>query len=379
MRRLIRQLVEEMTYRDLSGRRRPRRYVIAAGLLLLAMAPMALWAFSERSRVMAVAYATPAPPATPWPTRTPTPLPTPTPTPAVDEAGCPADPREWTLEPIVPVPGARPYDLARIRPDCVYQGLARSVAAQMLIDMGWKPPEVVEAMGFPRFPLRYHPVITVTMEFTLRLHERPLVLPQEGLPSAVAMCPPGADSARCPRLWAVGQDGAFPFRHALRGCFRPRHLSGGQVVDWGMPYPVICVVRRMAHPYTWLGMAEGAEDRFRRVYPDIWSDGNIFFGYDPSLRIWVFIGYDLGYSSREDPQVVERVRDRGRRELERTAAPHGLPVWDGAWLKAFTGLKPKPLPPDWESWPDRLREFYQEFLEKYHGLTFEEVKAAWSR
>jgi hypothetical protein len=41
MRRLIRQLIENMTYQDLSGRRRPPRYVVAAGLLFLAMIPTA--------------------------------------------------------------------------------------------------------------------------------------------------------------------------------------------------------------------------------------------------------------------------------------------------------------------------------------------------
>jgi hypothetical protein len=83
MRRLIRQLIENMTYQDLSGRRRPPRYVVAAGLLFLAMIPTACWSAQERSRVMTVVHATPAPPATPWPTRTPTPPPTPKPTPVV--------------------------------------------------------------------------------------------------------------------------------------------------------------------------------------------------------------------------------------------------------------------------------------------------------
>jgi hypothetical protein len=139
MRRLIRQLIEDMTYQDLSGRRRPPRYVIAAGLLFLAMIPTACWSAQERSRVMTAVHATPAPPATPWPTRTPTPPPTPTPTPVVDEAGCPADPKEWTLEPIVIAPGAKPLDLFRIRPDCVYRGLAKSVAAHHADGhAGWK-------------------------------------------------------------------------------------------------------------------------------------------------------------------------------------------------------------------------------------------------
>jgi hypothetical protein len=367
MRRLIRQLIENMTYRDLSGRRWPRRYVVAAGLLFLAMIPTACRSAHERSQVMTAVYATPAPPATPWPTRTPTPPPTPTPTPVVDEAGCPADPKEWTLEPIVIAPGAKPLDLFQIRPDCVYRGLARSVAAIMLTEAGWKIPEVVEALGMPRFPVRYHPVITVTFEYTLRMRGEPLVFKQDwGVAvGAARFCPPGGDGTHCPRIWRVTADGSISYPRALRGCFYPRHLSAGRMVDWGMPYPVICAVRKLIPPGHGIATVEGTEDRFHRARlgDDQWNYYEEFYGYDPTLREWLMIGIHAYYTL--PPEVLEFLRTEGQQELKSLAARHGLPVWDQAWLEAFTGLKPKPLPEGWQAWPDS-----PEFLAKYPAQVF---------
>jgi hypothetical protein len=273
-------------------------------------------------------------------------------------------------------PGAKPLDLFRIRPDCVYRGLAQSVAAIMLTEAGWKIPEVVEALGLPRFPVRYHPVITVTMEYTLRLQGEPSVLKQEGLPSSAAMCPPQASPDRCPRLWAVGLDGTFPFRYALRGCFYPRHLSAGRVVDWGMPYPVICVVHVLQRPGHLAGMVEGTADRFHRAFlgEDQWNYEEEFYGYDPALREWLLIG-TFGHSSLP-PEAREILRTEGQQELKSLGARHGLPVWDQAWLEAFAGLKPKPLPRGWESWPDLQ---VGEFLAKYPGRPLDEVAMEWSR
>jgi hypothetical protein len=166
-------------------------------------------------------------------------------------------------------PGAKPLDLFRIRPDCVYRGLAQSVAAVMLTEAGWKIPEVVEALGLPRFPIRYHRAVTATFEYTLQRKGEPLVLDQDDLPTTSAIvCPPSVDPARCPRMWYLAEDGSktkTPPR-ALKGCFWPRHLSAGRVVDWGMPYPAICVVRKLLPPRHLTAMVESTEDRFRLSY-----------------------------------------------------------------------------------------------------------------
>jgi hypothetical protein len=366
MRRLIQQLIENMTYRNLSGRRRPRRYVIAAGLLFLAMIPAACRSAHEQSQVMTAVYATPAPPATPWPTQTPTPPPAPTPTPVVDEAGCPADPKEWTLESIVIAPGAKPLDLFRIRPDCVYQGLARSVAAIMLTEAGWKIPEVVEALRLPRFPVRYHQVITVTFEYTLQMRGEPLALDRHWLPSSAYLCTPNTDPGECPRIWRIDGKDPRPLPRFLRGCFWPRHLAAGQVRDWGMPYPVICVVEAKEYSGRRAWLFEGTGDRMYQRPPDeLWPlPRDEFYAYDPQLQTWLLLG-QYGYAPLNPAPGMEQLREITRTQwqsqAERYARYHGLPVWDGSWLEAFTGLKPKPLPEGWESWPDR----YEELLVKY--------------
>jgi hypothetical protein len=81
----------------------------------------------------------------------------------------------------------------------------------------------------------------------------------------------------------------------------------------------------------------------------------------------------LRYSSLP-PEVLEKLRTEGHQELKSLAARHGLPVWDQAWLEAFTGLKPKPLPEGWQNWPD-LRT--SGFSAKYPGKPIR-IRSQWS-
>jgi hypothetical protein len=177
-------------------------------------------------------------------------------------------------------------------------------------------------------------------------------------PRCVRRRPP---PTRCPRLWhrwAAGRD--LPFPYALAGLFlSPASLrrTGG-----GLGHAVSRDLRGAQHdpPYVtgrgWWRERRIASDT---SIGDVWSDWNRFYGYDPSLRIWLDIGSGLGYSGLRPAGHRAGPADRGRQELEKTwRLAHGLPVWDQAWLEAFTGLKPKPLPEDGASWPDRIREFY---------------------
>jgi hypothetical protein len=232
---------------------------------------------------------------------------------------------------------------------------------------------VTEALGLPRFPIRYHRTVTVTFEYTLQMKGEPLVLDQNNLPTTSAIvCPPSADPARCPRVWHLAEDGS-PFPRALKGCFWPRHLSAGRVVDWGMPYPAICVVHVLLPPRHFAGMAESAEDRFRLSNPN-WNYREEFYGHDPALREWLLIGF-FQYPSLP-PEIQEQLRAEGYPELKSLAARHSLPVWDGSWLETFTGLKPRPLPEGWQNWPDFRTSG---FSAKYPGKPISEVMAEWSR
>jgi len=129
-------------------------------------------------------------------------------------------------------------------------------------------------------------------------------------------------------------------------------------------------------PRHYVGMVEGTEDRFHQDFSgeERWNAASEFYGYDPELRMWLRIG-SFSYPSLP-PEERERLRTRGQQELESLAGRHSLPVWGPAWLEGFTGLKPKPMPTGWESWPD-----YQAsgFAAKYPGKPFSQVLAEWSR
>ncbi len=292
--------------------------------------------------------ATPAPTPAPTATAAATAAPTPTsaPTPARDAAGCPTDPREWRM--VNPFPEQTDRRWLRIEPDCVYQGLAKSVAARMLIDMGWTWKEAQEALGLPRFPLRYHPVITLTGEvggspfYTAR---------QSGIFSAL-VCD-GRTPDTCPRFWQVSMDSDPPASFFLSGCFFTRDLTAGTVRDWGMPYPVVCAVKYVIRPYQWVGQSFDGKDRFRHPYSQLWVMGSEFYGYDPGTKVWLSIGIQR-YSSGP-----EEVREGWRRTAEIYSQAYGQPIWDSRWLKEAFGLGPKPLPPGWQGWPDRMEEFYR--------------------
>lgn len=363
MRRWLRRIWEDWTYMDLSGRRRMRRAAKAGLALLLAMIPLGVLALYQRARMMAVVHATPAPLL--LPTRTPTPVPAPTPTRPVDESGCPADPQDWKL--VNPTP-QEPRRWLRIEPDCVYRGLARSVAAVMLLDMGWTWPEAQEALRLPRFPVRYHPVITVTGELDPGNAPAFYTVPQRGLPSGVVCSSDG-----CPRFWALKRGSAapeLPFYFFLRGCFRTRDLAGGKVRDWGMPYPVVCVVSQDVTPHDWIGISPDGGERFRHEYEDTWARSDNFFGYDPALRMWVQIGSE----EQEGEAVARAVRENGREFARFHAGLHGQPVWDGRWLEETFRLTMKPLPEGWRRWPDQMAAFYQR-----RGADLERAMQEWSR
>jgi hypothetical protein len=88
----------------------------------------------------------------------------------------------------------------------------------------------------------------VTFEYTLRMKGEPLVLDQDNLPTTSAIVSAFGGSGALSSRVASCRGRLHPFPRALKGCFYPRHLSAGRVVDWGMPYPVICVVRVLMPP-----------------------------------------------------------------------------------------------------------------------------------
>ncbi|MBT3392363.1 MAG: hypothetical protein HN413_18345, partial [Chloroflexi bacterium] len=145
---------DTLTYTDLGGHRHLRRYVVVSIIIfvfILGAYSLALWQRANtRAEILGTSLplsnvlpSEPTETNTPLPTLTNTPVPTNTPTPEP----CPENPDEWIL-----VDALYDYNLKRIKPACVYEGLERTAAWHLLSYMGYTEPEAAEMMGFEEIP-----------------------------------------------------------------------------------------------------------------------------------------------------------------------------------------------------------------------------------
>lgn len=162
--------------------------------------------------------ASPAPTLPPTPTFTPSPTPTPEP--------CPTDPAEWTFS-RVEAQGLPNQGWFKIRPACVYDGLAKTVAWYMMVSvMGYSGPEAAQLLSFSEMPIALtsrikinyvgggpHPV---ELAFSLSVTEKQ-------------------------RQWLIWR-GKPSTSHWLGGCYETKQIVGNQVERWA-PYPVLCTVQ----------------------------------------------------------------------------------------------------------------------------------------
>lgn len=315
-------LRDNLTYSDLSGKRKLRRYVMAALAILIFAAAMMVFSQFQRSQAQAEVFAPPKPVTAEAVSMKNPPAPTATgePTPA----GCPDDPTLWTFQDIF-----TGENLKRIEPDCVYEGLAQTVAWHMLERMGYSKPEAGEMLGFDGLP--YRPVETI----------RGLTSLKGPLDLAVTMeWGPHPDY----RYWTLDADGNPGMAYALQGCYRARTVTGNQVEQWG-PYPVHCLV---AVDYT-PGWTVHELGEYR--YSANWADQPgartfVLFAYAGD-GLWVLVGDLPDLYVAHDQIGVDLAGDR-----EAAAARHGLLVWDATWLLDAYGFAPHPLQEGWQTMTD---------------------------
>ena len=261
--------------------------------------------------------ATPVPP-TPTPTQEPSRTPTPTPVPpTATPVPCPTDPAQWTLT------SMGPRSIDKIAPACVYDGLAKSVAFQILTgSMGWTTDEALALLKLPRIPVEYHQRVTALANAEFGPYTTDL--------TADVVLTDGAS-------WGFTKDMQPAYAYALYGCYKPEP-------GWGTDYPVVCNVvfddfedgyYAQTGPYrtgSWFDDATKAE-RLKRFH--------VLFGYNAKDALWIYLGDEL-----ISPKQMATI-DNPRGDLIYFASAHGLPVWDGAWVEQTWGATMKPLPPDW--------------------------------
>lgn len=313
-------LQNPLTYPDLAGRRKIRRYALSALLILFSMVSVFIFALARQQQAQVELVATPRPVAQILPALSPTPTPIPTASPTPEP--CPTDPAKWGFQDVFPGDHYK-----RLEPACVLDGLAQTVAWHMLERLGYPKPEAAQLLGFSTIP--WQPTQTVT-GLTNTQGPLSLALRMEWAPHPAY------------RYWTVDAEGAPGLTYSLRGCYRTRDILGNQTEAWD-PRPVHCLV---AIDYTpgWAVNQLGTQ-----VYSADWREQTptralLLFGYTGAG--WVFLGeLQDQHLTLDDATILPG-------EQAVTAARYGVQVWDAVWLEKTFGLEMHPLPQDWQTSTD---------------------------
>jgi len=358
-------VTDSLTYRDLAGRRRVRRYVLAAAGIFILLGAIVYWGWRQRQSLLALGAGTPivtsvagqpseASPAStdsgvalletqPSPTIAPTTEPStavPSAQPSTPET-CPEDPSAWDLLDI-----ARNDNFKRIAPPCVYDGLARTVAWDLLRVMGYSATEAADMMDFVDLPLQPAPKI-IGMTNTRGPMNIDLEIADEEVNKQL----------RHPefRTWIVDQVGNPGMTFTLRGCYRTETLNGNHVESWGVKYPVVCVVS--VDQMEWAILELGS-------YRYTFRLGGVrqfsMYGY-AGEGLWVEIGYqkapvvEIRLPESSYPAVLPLTMELQQVVQDRKfiSGQQGLLPWDAAWLEGTFGLSMRPLPENWQSYNDQ--------------------------
>jgi hypothetical protein len=327
-RNLWNEIVFVFTWQDLSGRRhlRPvwRPFVGAVGLVvvgLVALLVLRVWEWERPQERL-------------FPGPTPTPAPTPTKAQLFTARlqTCPADPAQWTLEPLGATTGGMfaKSALRKLEPACARDFLAREIAFTFARNMGYLLDEVEAVLGIP-----VHTYGGST--------QKRMVVSELG-PREMSLTPPLGEGLTAMQIWSVGHDGQFQLVAVLAGCYRG--LQGD--------YPYECLVRFLGRPAWRYIRLEEMRGRAEDTIP--WEGLN-YFGYKGDGR-WELLGAAPG---PEVSNIVERLN-----LYQALAAANGVEVWDAAWLERTFGITMRPVPPDAQTWAtddESGRRYFNRLLE----------------
>lgn len=336
--------LDRLTYAELGGRRKAKRYVVAAVAGLALAAGIFGWSWLQRVQARAEVLGTtqsilgPSA-ATPVLERNLASLPTDNNSPAsqnrdlvgdpnpaeggASRSACPTDPGLWRLLDVFPG-----VNYKRIDPPCVYAGLSKTVAWYLMTRMGYSGAEAAGLLGFTDLP--QGPYVKAIRGMTAQKGP-------QGVPIFVEFFHPDL------QYWSLTEQGGPGVALSLRGCYRTHTLVGSQVRSWENSYAVICTVAG-DYDMTWGGFRLGSHAYFNRASTEQVKRGFLLFGYVSRNR-WELIGQHKDLWAMIEP--AKAYQDR-----EFYASRYGSGVWDANWLGDVYGFGVRTPPENWRSYND---------------------------
>lgn len=297
--------MRQLTYTDISGRPRLRRFVSVTLYILGGCLLLAVWTFLPKQHTQETAlpligannlYTRERALVVPATSLSEEPV----------ENTCPEDPQEWNFAEIFP------YDnYQRIEPACVYEGIARTAAWMLLQRMGYSKPEAAHRLGFPEMPWSPSEYAAAYTNYQ-GPQEMHLLLDWPAHPEFF--------------FWQLDREGRVGSVISLRGCF---DLKGD----------VRCVV---------------ALDRLSGSAVSILGDYKVtsYAADRPGSRTFYLIEYrEAGIwhlvGQLADHAVMIEEPEKIAEERQNIAARLGVEIWDAPWLASVFGITMKPLPQTW--------------------------------
>jgi len=315
---------EDLYYTAPGGKRKLKRYVVAVLIISVLMVAAIVWVVIQRTQIKALmAY---VPTITATSTSVPASMATTqisTLTPVVNT--CPTDSSKWSLK----------VDLSKnqyvpIDPPCVYDGLGRTVAWSLAIQMGYSREDANARLGFSFDTSQNNPAMVVLPNVTI-LTSDTFSVAQIGLDST-PMTPQFTE-------WVVTPDGEPAVTDSILGCFRTASMIGTELKDWGDGYPVICVI------------AEDAQTGYRvnSLGGHLYTGGMIkahrvlsIFGYASDGR-WIWLGNEAGINV-DQSGISQAELQKGYQVYSKAFQ---AATWNSQWLKDTFGISLNPLPNGW--------------------------------
>ena len=315
---------EDLYYTAPGGERKLKRYVVAALIIGVLMVLTIVWVAIQRTQIKA--HMADVPTMTATSTSVSASMATTQISTLIPEVNtCPTDPSMWSLK----------VDLSNnqyvpIDPPCVYDGLGRTVAWSLAIQMGYSREDANNLLGFSFDPSKNNPAMVVLQNVTILTIDT-FNVAKIGLDST-PMTPQFTE-------WVVTPDGQPAVTDSILGCFRTASMVGNGLKDWGDGYPVICII------------ADDAQSGYRvnSLSGHLYTGGMIkahrvlsLFGYATDGR-WVWLGNEAGVSV-DQSDISQDTLEKG---YQAYSEAYQTPIWDSQWLNDTLGIALKPLPDGW--------------------------------